>query len=132
MKNSLRFNGMEEQGQENILDLITSFINNKLNVSCSHNDINYLYRVGNINNSRKPRPILINFVTNLKCKEIVNARKLLKNSGISIYEELTKRRYNLLQLAKKKHGRTNAWSLNGKVYVKLNKQTCLLRSEEDL
>lgn len=115
LRNTLRFNGIEEQNSEVVLNVMLLFINKTLNVSCSQVDIDYIYRVGKVVGS-KPRPILINFVSYLKCKEVFDAKKLLKHSGMSIFEELTKPRYSLLQQAKKKYGKNNVWSRYGKIH----------------
>lgn len=56
----------------------------------------------------------------------------MKNTKIFIAEELTKKRYELLSLAKEKLGKTNAWSMQGKIYAKKNGKVSLIFNMEDL
>ncbi|KAG5874013.1 hypothetical protein JTB14_025795 [Gonioctena quinquepunctata] len=64
-----------------------------------------------------PRVILVNFVSGVKRNDVIEARRALKDTGSSVYENPTKHRYNILSAAKKKLGNNQAWSSNGKVYI---------------
>ncbi|KAJ8981913.1 hypothetical protein NQ317_008818 [Molorchus minor] len=104
----------------------------KLNVICLNTDIDSVFRIGKSNNSNKPRAVLVNFVTNIKRNEVYYARKLLKGSGILMFEDLTKQRFNLLVSAKSKYGKRDAWSANGRIYVLQDNIKRLINSSEDL
>lgn len=118
--NSLRFYGIKEERDENVLNTISTFINNVLNVSCSENDINFAYRLGGTQGSRlaTPRPILVNFVNFWKRAAVYNAKRNLKNVAVrvSIFEDLTKERYEALKMTKEKYGRDKAWTSNGNIF----------------
>lgn len=117
-RNSLRFHGFAETEGENVNDIIIAFINTHLKIPCSVRDIDYVFRVGRYDNSSvRPRAIVINFVHNTIRNAVFNAKKLLKKSQFSIFEDLTSRRYELLVAAKKKFGNTKVWSAGGKVYM---------------
>lgn len=134
-RNALRFQGLHEIDGEGTCDVIVAFINTKLKVPCSIRDIDYVFRLGNYDNSAvKPRSILVNFVQNIKRNEVFSAKKLLKNSDFAIFEDLTPRRYELLVAAKKKFGKNKVWSAGGKVYLwndKINKKS-IINSMNDL
>lgn len=80
-RNSLRFHGITEEDGENICDVIISFINTKLKVSCNIRDIDSIFRLGRlVNTASKPRGILVSFIQNIKRNEVFNAKTKLKNS----------------------------------------------------
>ncbi|KAJ8937928.1 hypothetical protein NQ318_005535 [Aromia moschata] len=117
-RNSLRFNGIAEEEKEKLLDVIVNLVNDKLKVTCSGRDINCVLRLGKPTPS-KPRSVIVNFVTYIKRNEVYYSRKLLKGSGIFVFEDLTKFRYSLLTSAKAKYGKQDAWSSTGRIYVLL-------------
>ncbi|KAG5864503.1 hypothetical protein JTB14_020051 [Gonioctena quinquepunctata] len=82
----------------------------------------------------KPRPIIVKFITNIEKNEIIGARKLLKNENISVFEDLSKKTFQLLKMAKEKVGPKKAWSLGGKIFVwneKHNKKI-IINNEQDI
>lgn len=131
-KNALRFHGFEEEPQENIIDKVLAFIKGKLGVTCTIDNIDCAFRVGQLYPD-KPRSILVNFTTNVKRNEIVAAKKSkLKGSEFAIYEDLTKQRYELLRKAKAKYGKQHAWTAGGKIYVLCDQTKQLINTEADL
>ncbi|KAG5889036.1 hypothetical protein JTB14_009441 [Gonioctena quinquepunctata] len=94
-RNSLRLNGVAENDNENPLDIVKSEFHSHRGISCSTMDI------AGVDVIRE---------------EVINARRALKDSGLSAYEDLTKHRYDLLIAAKKKLGDNQAWYSNG-VYL---------------
>lgn len=132
--NCLRFTGFpedREEKEENVMNVLLTYLNDTLKVSCSPNDIDNIYRIGKANRN-KSRTILVKFLRSIKRNEVINARKLAKGSGITIYEDLTKERYNLLQLAKKKHGSRDVWCLGGRIFVQRGDKRCLINSLNEL
>lgn len=118
-KNNLKFIGLKENDPEDTVSEILDFINDILKVPCVKNDIDSAYRVGDnkVEHKSRPRSVLVRFVTNIKRNEIYQTKKSLKNSDVSIFEDLTKTRFDLLQAAKKKYGKFKAWSSGGKIFV---------------
>ncbi|KAG5877546.1 hypothetical protein JTB14_019249 [Gonioctena quinquepunctata] len=111
--NFLRISGLPEQDEENILEIILDFLNGKLNVPCSHPDIDDIFRIGK-SKARTGHP-----------------EKSLNNMALSIFEDLSKSNYELFQLTRRKHGRKNIWTMGGKI-TQLNKAKRLVRRDEDL
>lgn len=117
--NSLRIYGLNETTGENISELVSAFISENLLIPCSATDINCAFRMGKkISNSARPRPILVSFVNNWKRSDVYGARRRLKmlNLNVSIFEDLTKERYNALKSVKEKYGRDKVWTSGGRIY----------------
>ncbi|XP_023312425.1 uncharacterized protein LOC111692594 [Anoplophora glabripennis] len=131
-RNTLRFHGDPETESESDLNSLLSIIGNTMKVRCVQSDVDFLYRLGKSTESNRPRSIIVNFVTNIKRNEVYAAKRLLKNSDISIFEDLPKNQYELLLQAKKKYGKRDAWTSGGKVYVLRNNKRCVINSINDL
>lgn len=65
------------------------------------------------------RPIIIKFATYRARDTVIKARRRLKNSGITIVEDLTKTNYAILQKARSSSKVTSAWSHDGRIIVAL-------------
>lgn len=115
-RSSLRIQGLqEERAGETVLDNVVEFFKKELCVNCTETDIDSVFRIGQPN--EKSRTVIVNFVRYVKRCEVLNAKKNLKDKGVSIFEDLTKARYGLLIEAKKKFGNKKAWSAGGKIYI---------------
>ncbi|KAG5887507.1 hypothetical protein JTB14_036230 [Gonioctena quinquepunctata] len=102
-KYCLSISGLPEQNKENILEITLDFLYGKLNVPCSHPDIDDIFRIGKPYARTGHRSVLVCFVTNMMKNRVFQAKKSLKN----IFEDLSKSNYELFQLAQRKHGRKN-------------------------
>ena len=67
--------------------------------------------------AKKPRPrsIIVKLTSYRKRKEILDNRKKLKNSGVSIVEDLTSRNQKLLAVTRGTKGVQAAWSSDGRI-----------------
>ncbi|KAJ8914734.1 hypothetical protein NQ315_017445 [Exocentrus adspersus] len=130
--NTLRFCGIEESKDVKDMDLVLSCMQSKLGINCSPSEVDYVFRAGKFVNGGRPRPMIVRFLANIKKAEVYSSKKLLKDSGITVFEDLSKRRYQLLQQAKKKFGKSAAWSAGGKIYVLANNKKCQINSATDL
>lgn len=129
-RNMLQLCNVPEEEGEDTLAVVLHFINDTLHISCSSIDINDIFRLRSSPNAMKP--IIIDFVTHIKRNEVLKARKNLKASGIHVFECLTKYRYKLLQMAKKKYGNQEVWSYGGRVFLKYGGKIYQIASEKDL
>ena len=133
-KNSLRICGFQEEDDEDLLALLPEFFSQKLNISCSSKDIDYVFRLKSDKNGEAPAAIIVNFVQNCTRNKIYMAKKHLKNCPVSVFEDLTRPRYELLLSTKQKFGKKMAWSSAGKIYAwnaSSNKKV-LIQSKDDL
>lgn len=116
-RNNLRIFGIEEKAGEDTDQSIINFVQQKLSLTISINEIDRSHRVG-LSRNGKPRAILVKFVS-YRCRaEVFKRKKLLKNSPISIKEDLTIYRSNVLREAVKKFGVANVWSNDGRIFIK--------------
>lgn len=67
--------------------------------------------------TKKPRPrsIIVKFTSYRKRKEILEKRRKLKNTGISIVEDLTTKNQKLLATTRSTQGVQSAWSSDGRI-----------------
>ncbi|CAH1098821.1 unnamed protein product [Psylliodes chrysocephalus] len=129
----LRFDGIGENDNENLMSIMINILNNSMKVKCSSSDICNLYRQGKlIRGSNNARIVVIEFVSLLKKNEILKARKELKQTKIFVYEDLTKCKYALLKKAKKLYGQEHVWSFGGNIFAKIDNQIKKLESKDYL
>ncbi|KAJ8914495.1 hypothetical protein NQ315_002767 [Exocentrus adspersus] len=133
-RNTLRFHGLPESlPRGNDMSTILSFIEDKMQIQCTKNDIDSIFRASKlIDAANKPRSLIVNFVTNIKRNEVYSAKKRLKNSGVVVFEDLSKSRFHLLSEAKKKYGNRDVWTTGGKVYVLRENKKWVVNSVDDL
>lgn len=114
-RNTLRFCGLDEDN-EDLTNVVSEFIKEKLEIPCSPMEIDCAFRLGK-ESDEEVRTVVVNFVRNSKRNEVFYSKNKLKDTSFVIYEDLTHSRYELLSAAKKKYGKSKAWSSNGKIYV---------------
>lgn len=128
---NIRIYGMIEQEAEEIMEKVCGVIGSKLMLKITTDDVDQIYRVGK-KSANTTRPIIVKF-TNVKTRnQVLKSRKMLKNTGIVMAEDLSRDRYFLLKEAVQKLGSRNVWTMNGTVYVNLGNRKHRLRSREDL
>ena len=115
-RRSLRFIGLPDN-TEDPMDTVINFINSSLNLQCTKRDISCAFRAGKSDDPEKPRAILVVFVHDWLRNEVFNAKKSLKGSGVAVFEDLTKKWYDLLVNLKKKYGKDKVWSAGGKIFI---------------
>ena len=84
------------------------------------------------NNRVRPRPVIFRLSDFRIRKAIFKNKRKLKGKGISITENLSVRRMNLLKLAQTKYGIANVWSIEGRVTMKDGNNFITINSETDL
>lgn len=135
----LRFYGIDENDNENVENKVLNIINNNLKLNeVSRNHIDRCHRTGKkFDNSaqnqgaRKPRPIIVKFVSYKQRQLVFQNKKLLKGSGIKICEDLTKTRLSLMHNVIQKYGYRNVWTLDGSIVFNHNNKKVMLRTMKD-
>ncbi|KAL8585490.1 hypothetical protein ACOMHN_066683 [Nucella lapillus] len=130
------WNVREEKGGEETADACLQkcikVFSQQVGVPVTDRDVEVAHRAGKPGGTR-PRPILVRFFSRRKKGQVLAERRKLKNSGVSISEDLTKANYLLLSKANKHSSTLAAWSSNGKVRTKLkNGVTVDLGIDSDL
>ena len=67
----------------------------------------------------RPRPIIIKFATYRARQVVIKARSRLKNSGLTIVEDLTKANYAILRKVKSSSKVSSVWSQDGRIIAAL-------------
>uniref|UniRef100_A0A1Y1JWB7 L1 transposable element RRM domain-containing protein n=1 Tax=Photinus pyralis TaxID=7054 RepID=A0A1Y1JWB7_PHOPY len=129
----LRIFGIKESGSDDPENLVLGVFNGQLKLALQPNDIERVHRIGpKLPNNQKPRPIIVLFHSYKIRQAVFSSKKLLKNSGITIREDLTKYRLQLLQTAAKKFSAHNTWTIDGKIFVKYNGKIKAINTSEDI
>ena len=114
-QNCVRICGLNVVKDDNVATSVAAFITKELKIQCSSNDFDYAYQLKSENKEKSQSIVLVRFLSNIFKSKVVSVKKMLKNTGVVIHEDLTRSRYRLLVAAKRKYGK-NAWSAGGKVY----------------
>lgn len=129
--NLLRIYGIPENNDGNLMQKVKETLESKLEVKDV--TLEHCYRIGQkTNNKNKPRAVVIKFSNTQQRNMVFFNKKLLKGSKIIIMEELVKSKHELLTLAKEKLGKGNVWTINGRIYTKLNGKRICLKNEDDI
>lgn len=129
---NVRIQGIAVENGENVRDKMLSLFNNKLKLNIQNDNLKKCHRVPDKNPSNKHPAVLVRFATDTARLSVLKNKKLLKNSGISIKEDLTKTRLLLLNRAIREFSFKNAWVLNGNIYVKFNDTVHRISDESDM
>lgn len=113
----LRIFGVEEQEAEDT-DKLVMEVGKRIGVDVNIMDIDRSHRIGrrDVGNDR-PRPIIVKFVSYRKRSEVFKNKRLLKKTGVTIREDLTRIRHNILKEAITKFGVNNVWTQDGVIIV---------------
>lgn len=119
-RNCLLIHGVSEDStRESCVPAVLNVFNDNLQVPINASQIDRTHRIGRPNTTRA-RPIIVKFVSYEQRHAVFGAKTLLKASGISISESLTRARLELLKTAKVKFGMRNVWSMDSRIKIKYN------------
>lgn len=119
-RNNLRIFGIEEVQGEDTDQLVNTLCKDKLGIVLHEISVCRSHRVGKppgpaADGRRRHRPIIVRFTSYRDRRRVFNSKKLLKGSGITIKEDLTAHRLEVLKKAASIHGPTNTWTRDGRV-----------------
>lgn len=126
----LRIFNVKEKTLEDIKQEVKN-ICEKVSVKVADDDIQLCYRVGK-NQKDKNRGIFVKLKDVTIKQRIYGNKKFLKGTGITIKEDLTQIRLNLMKRAVDKYGIHNVWTTNGKIFVSLHNKVHSIKNEKDL
>ena len=114
--------GIPEVPGENTDEHIVKLIKDKLGVPITEDDIAWSHRIGQAprislspNGKQKGRPIIAKFRTLQKKREVMAQTIKLKDSGFSLYDDLSKEEFVLLSQVFRHPKVTNAWTVDNTV-----------------
>ncbi|KAJ4426184.1 hypothetical protein ANN_26993 [Periplaneta americana] len=92
-------------------------VGKRIGVDVNVMDIDRSHRIGRRDVGNRPRPIIVKFVIYRKRSEVFKNKRLLKKSGVTIREDLTRIRHNILKEAINKFGVNSVWTQDGVIIV---------------
>ena len=111
----VRVHGVKETDKENCVQLVKALFQERLEVTVADSDIEAAHRVGRVV-PNKTRGIIVRFARrDVKWKIIENRRKL-QSSGMSIMEDLTNLNMKLINRLNNSELIEKCWATNGKVF----------------
>lgn len=87
-KNNIIIFGLETEKVKNVTEYTISKLNSLLQLKLSLSQIDNIYSIGK---STEKKPVVVRFISYLKKIEVLRECKKLKNSGVSISEDLTQK-----------------------------------------
>ncbi|CAH2107852.1 unnamed protein product [Euphydryas editha] len=114
--------GVAEEKGEKLKDVVLKIFCNKLECTdISANDLQACHRLGI--SQGKPRPVLVRFNNLSSRQSIWTSKTLLKGTGVTISEFLTKARHTVFMEARKNFGVNSCWTSDGKIVILLPDKT---------
>ena len=118
-RDCLLLHGIAERERENIDELILETLNEKMRIDLTSSDLDRTHRIGQRKApSKKPRAVIIKFVSYNTRKFSFLNKKLLKETQVGIAESLTAKRMGILKKAREKHQFRNVWTADAKILYK--------------
>ena len=128
----LLIHGVKEEKEENVETVVNNVIKEEVKVKLDAKDVSRTHRLGRRRSDGKPRPIIVRFLSYRQRAKVFSSKKNLKGKKTFISENLTKKRYTLLQTCVEKFGTKNVWSYDGRIYVAINDKKECFTKEKDL
>lgn len=107
-ENNILIIGLPENKNEDAIDTAVEFFCEMLNVNLERDAIVFAHRISS------KRHLMLQFFHAEHKEQIIHARRKLKGSGIVIYEDLSPKRYDLLNRARNVDG-VSAWTVRGRI-----------------
>lgn len=130
-KNDIRIFGLKEKRNENIVEETYSFFKQKLGAQIERADIREVNRIGK-NMENRDRPIIVKFMKESSKNEVFYKKKQLKGTGITMREDLTKARLDLIKVAIEQFESKNVWTQGGRVFVFAQNRKHVVNNIEDI
>lgn len=130
-RNCLRIFGLPEKPKEDTNKLVLD-VAKKIGANIAESQIDRSHRVGKIGS--KPRPVIVKFIGYTPRRAMFTNKKSLKGSGITIREDLTKQRLDLLKQAAEFFEEKNVWTQDEVIKVKIHgvERPIRLKCEDEL
>lgn len=112
-RNNVRIFGLKSDHQT-VESSVIKILNDTLKLDVNVGAIDRCHHVGGLTK----RHVIVKFVSYRDRDRVLRNRRMLKGSGISITEDLTKARVNLFKRAQELFKRENVWTLDGAIFVR--------------
>lgn len=130
-RSNLRLYGVPETRQEDTENKVLQIFNEEMGLQITSDHIERCHRVGKLN-KKKPRSIIVKFLSYKQRKQVFQNKKKLKGQKITIKEDLTASRQALLHKVYEFINFKSVWSVDGTIFIKLNDKILSVQNEQDL
>lgn len=130
-RNNVRILGIPESKNEDLADKVKDVFENLMNLKINWHDVDHVHRVGKQEGDRN-RAVVVKFLRYDDKNLVFKSKKLLKNSGVAILEDLTQVRLNLMKRLLENFNKRNVWTSNGRICVKTSDGVKIVENENDL
>ena len=120
-RNCLLFHGVKEESSEDTNNIVTEICAEKLRLEVDKSMIDRSHRIGPKKKDQKPGPIIVKLCSYRDRSKVFYNKKMLKGSGVTITESLTKTRMDLLNEVQRMVCHGNSWTIDGNIFVKKGK-----------
>ena len=120
-RNCLLFHRVNEESSEDTDNIVTEICAEKLCLEVDKSMIDRSHRIGPKQKDQKPRPMIVKLCSYRDRNKVFYNKKMLKGSGVTITEGLTKTRMDLLNEVQRIVGQGNSWTIDGNIFVKKGK-----------
>ena len=121
----VRVYGIKEDEKEDCTSKFVQLVNDKLKIvpPLKAEDIEASHRIGAVrlndsNTPNKARPIIVRFTNRSRRYKVIEKRHLLKKSGFTIADDITKKNIELMNRLKNNPSFEEVWFSNGTVKAK--------------
>ena len=114
-RENIRIMGLPEEQGENCVTKTFEWIRSKLHSDIKVEDIAIAHRV----KGGTPRSMIVRFSSRSAKEQVIQKRRVLKASGITVCDDLCKEMFLVLNRARNDARVSNAWSWGGKIFAKL-------------
>lgn len=131
-RNNLRIFGVKESESENT-DALVQAVAKSMGIELQPSAIDRSHRLGRQGRSNQPRPIIVKFVSYADRNRVFMAKRQLKGTEVTVREDLTQMRLQVLKSAVKAYTMKNVWTSDGVIKVNVGlKYPFSVRNMEDL
>lgn len=130
---NIRIFGLNYEPKEDIQTKVLTLLNEKMQLKINSTGLLRCHRVQAKNKQPdKPPAVLVEFDNVNSRSAVFKGVSKLKSTGISIREDLTRGKLNIVRAALVKFPPKDVWTINGKIYVKCSGVKNLVQSVRDL
>ena len=119
-RNCIIIHGLKEEKNESTNDKVVKLFREELNEDVLLADLDRAHRIGKKRLKQKTTPSYRKICVIQYSQKVFKSKKKLKGKNISITENLTGYRMNILNEAREKFGFNNGWTYDGRILFKDN------------
>lgn len=117
-KSNIRVFKLPEKAKEDAVEEVAQLLRSKLKVNITRDSIDAAHRLPKTGTKDTPAQVIVKFHRRADKQQVMQNRKLLKGTGISIADDLCPEIAALMNRVRKDTKVSDVWSWQGKVYFK--------------